>query len=72
MSWLTDMSLGRRIAAAKRVLLTWMSGTGKSSVIRALRARGFRAVDTDDGRYEPWPASNVNHEIPTRHCHNGR
>jgi dephospho-CoA kinase len=33
----------------KRVLLTEMSGTGNSSVIRALRACGFRAVDTDDG-----------------------
>jgi len=39
----------------KRVLLTGMSGTGKSSVIRALRACGFRAVDTDDGWCEPLP-----------------
>jgi ribose 1,5-bisphosphokinase PhnN len=39
----------------KRVLLTGMSGTGKSSVIRALSARGFRAVDTDDGWCEPLP-----------------
>jgi chloramphenicol 3-O-phosphotransferase len=33
----------------KRVLLTGMSGTGKSSVVRALAARGYKAVDTDDG-----------------------
>lgn len=39
----------------KRVLLTRMSGTGKSSVIRALSARGFKAVDTDDGWCEPVP-----------------
>jgi shikimate kinase len=39
----------------KRVLLTGMSGTGKSSIISALSARGFRAVDTDDGWCEPLP-----------------
>ena len=31
----------------KRVLLTGMSGTGKSTVIAALAARGFNAVDLD-------------------------
>jgi len=33
----------------KRVLLTGMSGTGKSSVIAALAARGYKTVDTDYG-----------------------
>jgi dephospho-CoA kinase len=33
----------------KRVLLTGMSGTGKSSVLAELQARGFKTVDTDDG-----------------------
>ena len=33
----------------KRVLLTGMSGTGKSSVVQELTARGYKAVDTDDG-----------------------
>jgi len=33
----------------KRVLLTGMSGTGKSSVVRELVGRGYKAVDTDDG-----------------------
>ena len=33
----------------KRVLITGMSGTGKSTVIAALAARGYKAVDTDDG-----------------------
>jgi dephospho-CoA kinase len=39
----------------KRVLLTGMSGTGKSSVVRELAARGYKAVDTDDGWCEPLP-----------------
>ena len=33
----------------KRVLITGMSGTGKSTVIAELGARGYNAVDTDDG-----------------------
>lgn len=32
----------------KRILLTGMSGTGKSSVIAALRACGYPAVDMDE------------------------
>lgn len=44
-----------RLATVKRVLLTGMSGTGKSSVIAALAARGYKAVDTDDGWCEPLP-----------------
>ena len=32
-----------------------MSGTGKSSVVRELAARGFKAVDTDYGWSEPLP-----------------
>jgi dephospho-CoA kinase len=39
----------------KRVLLTGMSGTGKSSVIHALAARGYKAVDADDGWCESLP-----------------
>ena len=39
----------------KRVLLTGMSATGKSSVVRELVARGYLAVDTDDGWCEPLP-----------------
>ena len=32
-----------------RVLITGMSATGKSTVVEALQAIGYRAVDTDDG-----------------------
>jgi shikimate kinase len=32
-----------------------MSGAGKSSVVRELTARGYKAVDTDDGWCEPLP-----------------
>jgi len=38
----------------KRVLLTGLSGTGKSSVILALAARGYQAVDLDSDDYSHW------------------
>jgi shikimate kinase len=38
----------------KRVLLTGMSGVGKSSVVAALAARGYKAVDTDYGDWNEW------------------
>jgi dephospho-CoA kinase len=39
----------------RRILLTGMSGSGKSTVVAALAARGYRAVDVDDGWTEPLP-----------------
>jgi dephospho-CoA kinase len=39
----------------KRILLTGMSGTGKSSVVERLVARGYKAVDCDDGFCEIQP-----------------
>ena len=38
----------------KRVLLTGMSGTGKSTVIQELAARGYKAVDTDSDEWSVW------------------
>ncbi len=38
----------------KRILVTGMSGTGKSSVIRELAARGYWAVDADSPAYSEW------------------
>jgi shikimate kinase len=37
------------------VLITGMSGTGKSSLIAGLAALGYKAVDTDAGWCEPQP-----------------
>src|SRR3712207_4109306 len=38
----------------KRVLLTGMSGTGKSTVIAELAARGYKAVDADSDEFSEW------------------
>lgn len=35
----------------KRVLITGMAGSGKSSLLHELAARGYQAVDTDYGDY---------------------
>jgi shikimate kinase len=40
----------------KRVLLTGMSGTGKSTVIDELAARGYRAIDLDSDEWSEWVA----------------
>lgn len=37
--------------AVKRVLITGMSGVGKTSLLHELAARGYRTVDTDYGDY---------------------
>jgi dephospho-CoA kinase len=37
-----------------RILVTGMSGTGKSSALEALAARGHRTVDTDTDEWSEW------------------
>src|SRR5688572_21911250 len=41
-------------AGVKRVLLTGMSGTGKSTLICELGARGYKAVDVDAEEWSEW------------------
>ncbi|MBC8102869.1 MAG: AAA family ATPase [Cytophagales bacterium] len=38
----------------KRVLLTGISGTGKSTAIAELAARGYKAVDADSDAFSEW------------------
>jgi broad-specificity NMP kinase len=38
----------------KRILITGMSGAGKSSVIEELKRRGFDAIDTDSDAWCEW------------------
>ncbi|GHO57297.1 AAA family ATPase [Ktedonobacter robiniae] len=38
----------------KRILLTGMSGTGKTTVISELAARGYKAVDADCDEFSEW------------------
>jgi dephospho-CoA kinase len=38
----------------RKVLVTGMSGTGKSSALAALEQRGFAVVDTDEGGWTVW------------------
>jgi broad-specificity NMP kinase len=37
-----------------RILVTGMSGTGKSSALAELRTRGFDVVDTDEPGWTEW------------------
>ena len=47
-----------------RVLVTGMSGTGKSTALAELGRRGFRAVETDDPAWSEWipPAGDIEGE----------
>jgi adenylate kinase family enzyme len=47
----TRLGYGPRM---RRVLVTGMSGTGKSSALVELGRRGFRVVDTDSAEWSEW------------------
>jgi shikimate kinase len=51
-------------AIMKRVLLTGMSGTGKSTVTTALAARGYKAIDLDCDTFSEWVELNGVSESP--------
>jgi broad-specificity NMP kinase len=38
----------------KRILITGMSGTGKSTVITELQSRGYAAIDLDTNQWSEW------------------
>jgi predicted ATPase len=38
----------------RRILITGLSGTGKSTALVELRRRGFETVDTDEGGWTVW------------------
>jgi adenylate kinase family enzyme len=46
----------RYVRLVRRILVTGMSGTGKSTALAALRERGFEVVDTDDPGWAEWSA----------------
>jgi len=42
------------LRVVRKVLLTGMSGTGKSTALTELAKRGFEVVDTDEGGWSEW------------------
>jgi RNase adaptor protein for sRNA GlmZ degradation len=53
-----------RVHAVSRVLVTGMSGAGKSTVLDELRGRGFYTVDTD---YDGWVLADGKWDEPRMH-----
>ena len=42
------------LLAVRRILLTGMSGTGKSTALAELEKRGFSVVETDEAAWSEW------------------
>ena len=47
----------------KRVLLTGMSGTGKSTLTDELAARGYKAIDLDSDEWSQWVIADSGSEL---------
>lgn len=47
-------SRSNSLLGVRRVLVTGMSGTGKSTVLAELARRGFHVVETDDAPWSEW------------------
>lgn len=47
----------------KRVLITGMSATGKTSVIESLAAQGHKAIDLDTDQYSEWVTVDPSDEL---------
>lgn len=56
----------------KRILVTGMSGVGKSSVIAELATRGYQAVDADNDEYSVWAEVAADSGIPGSPLQPGR
>jgi dephospho-CoA kinase len=48
----------------QRILITGMSGVGKSTVINELAARGYSAVDADSAAFSHWVAADAVADAP--------
>jgi hypothetical protein len=49
-----ELARATRLPMMRRILVTGMSGTGKSSALEGLRLLGFRTIDTDEGEWTEW------------------
>jgi broad-specificity NMP kinase len=49
-----DVARTNSLLGMRRILVTGMSGTGKSTVFAELARRGFQVVETDDAPWSEW------------------